>query len=166
MSERTTLTTLKRHGTRYGYDKGCRCYYCTEAKLKHRRDQRAKARAENRPSYQRELAYGRALKETYRAARAGSAVAPTTGCDGPTKVRELCKHCAPAQNAYKWRGKGPMQTRLRAALADGPLRFREIGERLGVSNGYTANLTHRSVALGIIERVSRGLYRLPDQSGS
>ena len=43
MTQRPVLTTLKRHGTTYGYDKGCGCEACRVAKMAKRRRLRAVA---------------------------------------------------------------------------------------------------------------------------
>jgi hypothetical protein len=55
-----------KHGTTYGYEKGCRCTHCTEAKRIAHQASRQRLRAANAPSYQRELATARAYKETTR----------------------------------------------------------------------------------------------------
>jgi hypothetical protein len=164
VSERPVLTTLKRHGTSWGYDKGCRCEACSSAKLAKRRAARARARAANSPAYQRELAASRALKERYRGTCRNCGAA-TTGCDGPGSARELCYRCAPIVNNQKLRGKGSRQQPLLTLLAeDGPLRYAEIRDRLGISTGHTSNLLTLSTQSGLIVRVRRGVYTLPGRT--
>lgn len=86
-----------RHGTVYEYTKGCHCSACRAAKAESNRTQRAKARAENRPSYQRELAANRDRKEGYRGT--------CKNCGGPTSWAgghgqpELCITCSREQRA-------------------------------------------------------------------
>jgi hypothetical protein len=164
VSERPVLTTLKRHGTPWGYDKGCRCEACSSAKLAKRRAARARARAANAPAYQRELAASRARKERYRGT-CRNCGATTTGCDGPGSAPELCYRCAPAVNNQKLRGKGPMQQRLLALLAeDGPLRFAEIRDRLGVSTNHASMFLTTNAKNGLIVRIRRGVYDLPGRT--
>lgn len=81
-----------RHGTCYRYDQGCHCAECAAAKTAHGREMRARRRERQAPSYQRELAAARALKETYRGT-CRACGKPTTGCNGPGSAPELCQAC-------------------------------------------------------------------------
>jgi len=149
-----------RHGTTYGYDKGCRCNDCRETKLAKRRLQRDKARAARSPAYLRELATSRALKERYRG-RCRYCGAATTGSDGPDAAPTVCIACAPAHYgpiyAAARRGHGPHGEKALAFLAR-PRRYSEIRDHLSVSNNQTDVLLNRLVRYGLIRRVSRGVY--------
>lgn len=57
---------MRRHGTSSTYKFGCRCDACREAQRIVRRRARGRMRAEQRPSYFRELATARAAKERQR----------------------------------------------------------------------------------------------------
>lgn len=152
------LVTLRRHGTTYGYDKGCRCDECRVSKMARRRRARALARAANRPSYQRELAAGRALKERYR----GSCTVcgkPTTGSDGPGSAPTLCVLHAAQRTGLARRGRGPTMARIVAYVGDETRRYTEIVEGVCITKGMASNRLNRLVSYGILERTGRGLYR-------
>lgn len=157
----TVRATLKRHGTAYGYDQGCRCQECRAAKLKKRRDQRVLGREQNRPSYVRELAHGRALKETYRG-RCADCGRPTNGSNGPGSAATRCVKCQARLTGLANRGKGPVQQKLVAFLADGPRRYSVIRDALDSDDNNTSSLLHHSVRTGLVVRVSRGVYALPE----
>jgi hypothetical protein len=94
-------------------------------------------------------------------------------CGGPTKYagyREkrtspVCQNCAPEVYGpiyrAKYIGKGKNITHLLELLADGPMRYIEICDALGIERDAMGMLLGRAVRHGLIERVSRGLYRLP-----
>lgn len=156
-----------RHGTRYAYErKRCRCAACREAKRVDGRRKRDRRRAENRPSYQRELAASRAVKETYRGT-CKLCGAATTGCDGPGLAREICAACAPGHYgpiyAAARRGHGPTVDRLFVLFNGVPVRYSEIRDALGITDGRTSGLLNRLVRYGLIVRIGRGLYQLPSQ---
>jgi hypothetical protein len=147
-----------RHGTAYHYNLGCRCERCREAARVKRRQIRDRARAENRPSYQHELAVSRRLKERYR----GTCIecgAPTTGCDGPSSARALCLVCSNRRITKALRGTGPLQAKVLAAIESGA-RFSEIAAQVGSSKNAVAPTINRLLRYGLIERVSRGRYRV------
>jgi hypothetical protein len=155
-----------KHGTAYGYDdKGCRCSACRTAKMQKRRMERAKARAENRPSYRRELAASRALKERYRGT-CKLCGAPTTGCNGKDAAPDICVHCSPGYYGPRYaaarRGRGPVVERA-LALLDTPHRFSEIRDELGITNGHTGQMLDRLLRYGLVERLDRGVYRRTEQ---
>lgn len=87
----------RRHGTVYHYDLGCRCDLCREAKRVLRKKQRDRARAEHRPSYLRELARSRALKERYRGT-CQDCGAPTSWSDSKRPIQR-CVACDRASKA-------------------------------------------------------------------
>jgi hypothetical protein len=147
-----------RHGSKYCYNKGCRCARCREAQRVSRKAARDRARALNSPSYQRELAASRALKETYRGVCEGCGK-PTTGCDGPGTARQLCLRCTAQARGLKQRGSGPLVAAALAYLQGGDRRYKEIATHLGISNGYMSALADRMLKYGLVERPARGVYR-------
>jgi len=144
------------HGTAYRYKQGCRCGECREAQRIARRKTRDRARAENRPSYQRELATGRAVKERYRGVCQGCG-ASTTGCDGPSSARQFCYRCSAAIVAKRRIGQGPMQRRALTFLTVERGRS-DICDHLGISHGYASALVDRLMKHGLIRRTRRGHY--------
>lgn len=148
------------HGTSYRYDQGCRCDECRKAKMLARRHERDKARAQGRPSYHRELAASRALKERYRGT-CHLCGAATTGCFGPDKAPTVCGNCAPAhygpQFAAARRGHGPQVSKALEFLAE-PRRYSELRDHLGVTGGNARVILHRLRGYGLIRRVSHGVY--------
>lgn len=146
-----------RHGTAYHYDLGCRCNECGDAKRAKRRAARDKARAENRPSYQRELAASRALKENYRGTCENCGAA-TTGCNGPNSAPTLCLRCSAVEVGLRKRGSGPTQQALLKFLRR-ERRFMEIVRELGIPREQMGMLLGRLMDYGLIERTRRGHYR-------
>jgi hypothetical protein len=152
-----SATALK-HGTKYRYDQGCHCDKCREAKMAARRTSRDRARALNSPAYQRELAASRALKERYRGQceRCGN---PTSGCHGPGLAPTLCLSCSATKVAEARRGQGATVSRVLELLDGRELRMIKIAAELGITTGHAGNALHRLLRYGLVERVSRGVYR-------
>lgn len=148
-----------RHGTKYGYnDKGCRCGICRQAATAARRDQRRRGRTEKRPSYFRELEAAKILKESYRGV-CEECGAATTGCNGPGLAPPLCLRCTAKVRGKAQRGTGHVTESVLEFLSE-PRRFSEIQAFLGVTSDYASSMIYqRLLPYGLIERVSRGVYR-------
>lgn len=92
-----------RHGFKYGYDQGCRCDACREATRAKRKHWRDRARVDNSPAYQRELAASRVLKKRYggHCQRCG---APTSHGNsrnpGPSQHCQSCAGAIATENAF------------------------------------------------------------------
>lgn len=94
--------------------------------------------------------------------------APTDGSNGKSSAPTICKACAPEvygpQYSAAKSGQGPVQAAVLAALRAGPMRFMEISRAIGKPHEYMGQLLQRLVAQGLIERPSRGVYRLPERT--
>lgn len=81
----------------------------------------------------------------------------------------LCLPCAAAASGLARRGHGPRPRQVVDLLERQPTAtYTEICRHLGVVGPHAANVLNRMVRFGLIERVSRGVYRLPqhaDRSG-
>lgn len=87
--------------------------------------------------------------------------ARTDGSYGRALAPKVCAKCAPVFYAPTFaakRGTGPVMSRALALCAE-PIRYADLRDALGVSNGWASVLLHRMVRYGLIERVSRGVYR-------
>jgi hypothetical protein len=153
--------TVMKHGTAYRYDLGCRCADCSAAKLAKRRAARARARAENRPSYQRELAASRARKARYRGTCAECGVA-TTGAGGPDSAPHLCHRCSVRAVGARLRGTGWLNSAILGQLAQGERSLRELAA-VCPNRPSLAPALARLQKYGLVERVARGVYRLVDE---
>jgi hypothetical protein len=150
-------------GSAYRYDQGCRCGQCREAKRVKRKRARDRSRDLNTASYQRELATSRALKERYRGT-CRECGKPTTGSDGPQSGRELCVRCSNTAIGASRRGSGAHAAAIRAALADGPLRLRDLIDQTGLDRNNLSQDLLRLMAYSIVVRVSRGVYALATEA--
>lgn len=148
---------LGRAGSKHFYDKGCRCDECRSAKLNYNRGQRARERAENRPSYVNELASARARKELYRG-ECRECGAPTTGCDGPGSARALCIGCSNRVKGLAKRGTGP-RSAVALRLLSRPRTCGEIARQLDITPNHACVLLARLRQYGLVERVRRGVYQ-------
>lgn len=77
-------------------------------------------------------------------------------------VSDLCQKCARIELAERQmakRGLGPRQQEVLAFMDGQPRRFSEIAKALDMSAGTVAVLLNRLIRYGLVERVSRGVYR-------
>lgn len=87
----------------------------------------------------------------------------TDGSNGAAKAPTRCikHHPAAAANRLK-AGTGPTQQRLMAVIGGGTTRFTDIHLAAGVTPSNAGRTLHWLVRYGLVERVSRGQYRLRD----
>ncbi len=123
---------------------------------------RERERAANTPKYQRDLRMSREAKRRRRGTceRCGGETRYNGDTvNGPSRV---CRSCATRENGQRLAGTGARQRQLYAILsAAGEARYSSIRDALGVSNRHAAVLLTIETQAGRIERVRRGVYRLP-----
>jgi hypothetical protein len=117
-----------------------------------------RARRKTYPGYQRDLDRARERKESYRGI-CEKCGASTSCCDGPGKAKALCITCSNRKANKARRGTGPMSGAIVAYCAGQPRRYTEIRDHFGISKGHTSVAVNRLVKYGLLERVSRGVYR-------
>lgn len=158
-----------KHGLASSYNGGCRCARCRAAKMTARRAYRERARAANTPAYQRELAAGRARKETYRGT-CEECGAPTNGCNGPSKASRICATCAPSYygpiQSARQRGNGPVVSEILTLLNEKPTGLPEIVATVGITPVHASVAINRLLKYGLAERVSRGVYRATERTAA
>lgn len=81
-------------------------------------------------------------------------------------VSDHCHRCAAAASGVSKRGTGSTNARVLERLEHGPATYTEIREMLGLPNDRVGPLFVRLVRYGLIVRVRRGVYALPDQEAS
>jgi hypothetical protein len=134
-----TVIDVPVHGVVNGYLLGCRCDDCRAAER----------------------------------ARKQKCIAPCEECGGRTstsdrrvrvrggsrkKERQLCNACSSRLRGERQRGTGELTERL-LALLDGRRRTIEVAAELGITQNHAHVRTHQLVKFGLVERVSRGVYR-------
>jgi putative AbiEi antitoxin of type IV toxin-antitoxin system len=78
--------------------------------------------------------------------------------NGPS---EYCVSCANHRSHAQFKGRGPIQLAVLGLLAHGEARYSYIRNTLGLSSEHAAITLNRLVSYGLVERVRRGVYRLP-----
>ena len=74
-----------------------------------------------------------------------------------------CTACNGKRNGAHLQGKGPQQQRLFEILArDGEARYTNIVNELGISTNHGSVLINHALSRGLIVRVRRGWYALPE----
>lgn len=127
--------------------------------MAHRRKMRDLARAENRESYQRELATARALKRTYVGIceKCGGA---TRYNGGATRTSRICAACNIDESAARQiarRGRGPTSRKVLAYLTV-ERSFTDVWTHFDKYPGWASYYLHWMVKYGLVKRVSRGRY--------
>lgn len=77
-------------------------------------------------------------------------------------VSERCPRCANRVRGIAKRGSGATQARVLEVLARGPARYVEICDQAGVPRHSMGQLLGRLRRNGLIVRLSRGVYQLPE----
>jgi len=107
-------------------------------------------------------ALAKARKDSYRqpCPECGTLMDGSNGRKGP----RLCQGCT-VPPAPPNKGKGHAQLAVIGLLTYGDRRFSEIRNILGWTNGMASQELHRMRKMGLIRRVERGVYSLPDGDG-
>lgn len=83
----------------------------------------------------------------------------------PNGVSRLCSSCNQddaAARARARRGTGSLNSQILSMLQAHPMRMSEIRDALGITSEHTVVTLRRLMAYGLVERPSRGWYRLSD----
>jgi hypothetical protein len=83
----------------------------------------------------------------------------TTGSNGYAKAPDLCYRCQTKRAGIAKRGRGSTVSRILAFCAEQPRRYGEIRDTLDISSDQVGYALNRLVRYGLLERVTRGVYR-------
>ncbi len=106
---------------------------------------------------------GRTLVREYKARQRGACVdcgAETRYTGHGASVSPRCVPCGKKLSGLQRRGHGPKAGRLLTLLQEGPRRYSEIVDLLGVSKVHAGVLLNRQVRYGTVVRVARGMYEI------
>lgn len=114
--------------------------------------------ASNGTSYESTLRASRVVKQ--RRVGACEDCGAQTRYNGHTAVvSRFCFPCASVRNGVAARGTGSTQARVLAFIGDGEWPWDEIRVGAGMTKGTAANVLHRMLRFGLLERPRRGVYR-------